>query len=136
MLSLSDEPADTERKDIAMIRKMLAAVALASGLALLAPSAAFADGAAYSGTLYPGGRQCVNASGSSANAYGTSSFVAVDFTVLFRPDGTTGFNQIDAFRSTSINRSYARSRTGTFRLCAQNPTLFYSTDVYLSLSTS
>lgn len=119
-----------------MIRKMLAAVAFSSGLALLAPGAAFADGAAYSGTLDPGGRQCVSASGSSANAYGTSSFVAVDFTVLFRPDGTTGFNQIDAFRSKSISRSYSRARTGTFRLCAQNPTLFYSTDVYLSLSTS
>jgi hypothetical protein len=119
-----------------MIRRILAAAALASGVALLAPSAALADGAAYSGTLYPGGRQCVSASGSSAYAYGTSSFLSVDFTVLFRPDGTTGFNQIDAVRSTSISRSYSRARTGTFRLCAQNPTVFYGTDVYLSLSTS
>ena len=119
-----------------MIRKMVAAAAVASGLALLAPSAAFADGAAYSGTLYLGGRQCVSAPGSSASVYGTSSFVGVDFTVLFRPDGTTGFNQIDYVRSTSISRSYSRARTGTFRFCAQNPTVFYNTDVYLSLSTS
>jgi hypothetical protein len=119
-----------------MIRKMIAAAALASGVALLAPSAALADSAYHSGTLYPGARQCVSSWGSSAYANGSSSFVGVDFTVLFRPDGGTSFNQIDAVRSVSISRSYSRARTGTFRLCAQNPQVFYNTDVVLSLSTS
>lgn len=118
-----------------MFRKMLATAALAGGLGLLAPTAALADSGYYSGTLSPGQRQCVSAAGSSASANGSSSFVAVEFTVLFRPDGTTGFNQIDTAKALTFNRSYARNRTGTFRLCALNTQTFYGTGVTLSLTT-
>jgi hypothetical protein len=119
-----------------MFRKMLATAALASGIALLAPTAAMADSGSYSGTLYPGQRQCVSAAGSYASANGSSSFAAVEFTVLFRPDGTSGFNQIDMAKAVSFNRSYARARTGTFRLCALNTQALYSAGVTLSLTTS
>jgi hypothetical protein len=78
----------------------------------------------------------VSAAGSYASASGSSSFVAVEFTVLFRPDGTIGFNQIDMAKSGSFNRSYSRSRTGTFRFCALNTHALYGTGVNLSLTTS
>ena len=120
-----------------MIRKMLAAVALASGIALLAPSAAFAGSGYYNGPLAAnGGRQCVSADGTAASVNGSSSFVAVDFTVLFRPAGTTGFNQIDSATGVSFSRSYTRARTGTFKFCATDTYYLYSTNVTLSIQTN
>jgi hypothetical protein len=115
---------------------MLATAALASGVALLAPTAAMAESTSYSGVLLPGQRQCVTASGTSATAVGSSSLAAAEFTVLFRPDGTTGFNQIDIAKTVSFNRSYSRARTGSFRFCAVDTQAFYNINVSLSLTTS
>ena len=118
-----------------MIRKMIAALAMAGSLALLAPSAAVADDAFYSGPVYPWSRVCVDAWGTSAQAYGWAD-QPVEFIVRVRRDGTSTFNFLDSGYGQFFGGStYFVAGGGTFRLCARNgnPTTA-GVDLFLSTS--
>ena len=117
-----------------MIRKMIAAVAMAAGIALLAPSAAVADDAFYDGPVYPGSRVCVDAWGTSAYAWGGSD-TPVEFIVRVRRDGSSTFNFLDSSFGYALNGSYYVAGGGTFRLCARTVN-FTPAQVSLLLSTS
>lgn len=117
-----------------MIRKTIAAVAMAVGIALVAPSAAVADDAFYDGPVYPGSRVCVDAWGTSAFAWAGSD-TPIEFIVRVRRDGSSTFNFLDSNFGYSLNGTYAIAGGGTFRLCARNYN-FTPAQVSLLLSTS
>jgi hypothetical protein len=118
-----------------MIKKLIASAALVASLALLAPAAASADDAFYTGPVYPWSRVCVDAWGTSANASGWAQ-PGLEFIVRVRAEGSTVFNFLDAGYGTFFGGgTYYVAGGGTFRLCARN-TNSTTADVSLFLSTS
>ena len=97
-----------------MIRKMIAALVVAGSVALLAPAAAQADDAFYSGPVYPWSRVCVDAWGTSAQASGWAE-PGLEFIVRVRAEGSNQFN----FRTPATGTSSAAGPT-TWRVGARS----------------
>lgn len=112
-----------------MIRKLVAAAALAGSIVILAPQAASAGQVASSFTLPAGNRVCLDDSSlsySSAQATGWAS-QGVKFTFLVRPFGASAFSLLGetgdnatAFGPESNRYIHPWAYPGNFRICARN----------------
>lgn len=112
-----------------MLKKMIAAAAVAGGVALLAPQAANAASQSTSITVPPGNRVCLDSSSlafSSARADGFAN-PGVKFTFLARPYGSTGFTQLSESGTSTTAYAAVADRSwmpwafpGQFRVCARN----------------
>lgn len=112
-----------------MIRKLVAAAAVAGSLALLAPTAASAGSVSSSFTLPAGNRVCLDDPSlafQSAQAGGWADR-GVKFTFLVRPLGATGYSLLAETGDKTTSFGPASNRfihpwayPGNFRVCARN----------------
>ena len=112
-----------------MIRKLVAAAAVAGSLALLAPQAASAGQVTSSFTLPAGNRVCLDdhsLSSTYARATGWASR-GVKFTFLVRPFGASAYSLLaetgdntTAFGPEVTRYTHPWAFPGNFRVCARN----------------
>ena len=127
-----------------LVKKVIAAVAVAGGLALLAPSAAVAGSQSQSFTLPAGSRVCIDdptLAYTSARAEGQAN-PGVKFTFLVKPAGSYSYQLIAespgsvTYWAAEANRYWQPwAFPGQFRTCARNLGTS-SSQVLLSLTSS